>query len=91
MKRDKHAEHAKRTKKRDDLDTETTFANMNVEGFRWYKPESEQDRGGEELPPLSRGEKRALRRAAISALFPAVGFVILFVAVLFGLAYLWLK
>ena len=28
----------KKAKKKDDLDMETTVANMNVEGFSWYDP-----------------------------------------------------
>lgn len=86
----KHKKPAKPAKP-DDLDTETTFANMNVEGFRWYKPEIERRQPDQELPPLSRGEKRALRRAALAALLPTVGVVLLVGAALFGLAYLWLR
>ena len=29
---------SKKQKKQDDLDMETTFADMNVEGFSWYNP-----------------------------------------------------
>lgn len=82
---------SKRKQERDELDTETTIANMNVEGFRWYRPEGA--RAGEKrepLPPLSGREKRAMLRGAIRAALPILVGVLAVVAALVGLAYLWL-
>ena len=33
----------KKKKKQDDLDTETTFADMNIEGFSWYNPDKKKN------------------------------------------------
>lgn len=79
-----------RKKKQDELDTETTFANMNVEGFRWYRPEGKPSEGAREEFTLSRAEKRALLWGAVKAALPLLGGVVVIMAVLMGLAYLWL-
>ncbi len=77
-------------KKEDTLDTQTTIADMNVEGFRWYDPSS---KNGEkkEKPTLTKKEQRALIRGAYKAMLP----MILCIAVVFiamaMLAYLWLS
>ena len=34
-----------RKNKKDDLDMETSFADMNVEGFRWYDPYAKKNNG----------------------------------------------
>ena len=31
-----------RKNKDDELDTQTTFADMNIEGFKWYDPSKKQ-------------------------------------------------
>lgn len=77
----------KKKKKKDDLDRETIFANMNVEGFRWYHPEKKE---GEELPPLTKEESRAMMRGAISALLPLLVGILVVMLLLVGIAYLWL-
>lgn len=78
-------------KKRDELDTETTFANMNVDGFRWYRPAGKSSgKPREELPPLSRAEKRAMLWGAVKAALPILLGMVAVMASLVGLAYLWL-
>lgn len=81
---------AKKDKKEDDLDTETTFADMNVEGFRWYDPNMKKNGGKRpDRPKISRKEYWRLVRAAFAAYLPM--FIILIAA--FGLmvliAWLW--
>lgn len=74
---------------RDELDTETTFANMNVEGFSWYKPD-EKD-GEKQGIQLSRSEQRAAIRGALLAFLPIILGIAVVMAIVFGLAYLWLS
>lgn len=75
----------------DTLDTQTTFADMNVEGMPWY--DSDKRRGGKEseLPALSKSEMRAMIRGALLAALPLVGVLIVVLVAVFGLAYLWLS
>ena len=81
---------ADKNKKEDDLDTTTTFADMNVEGFRWYDPNAKKS-GDKKTnrPKLTRKEYWQLVRAAFAAYIPM--FLILIAA--FGLmvliAWLW--
>ena len=77
-------------KKQDDLDMETSFADMNVEGFRWYDPHRKKYGEKPQKITLTRKEYWAMVRGAFSAFLPmflciAVGFVLMFL-----LAYLWL-
>lgn len=74
---------------RDELDTETTFANMNVEGFSWYKPD-EKD-GKKQGIQLSRSEQRVAIRGALLAFLPIIFGIAVVMAIVFGLAYLWLS
>lgn len=69
------------------LDTETTIADMNVEGFRWYRPKG-QDRSS--VPELTGRERRAMVFGALRALLPGILGVIAVMVALFCLAYLWL-
>ncbi len=76
---------------REELDTETTIADMNVEGMPWYKADKRGGGQNAEIPPLSRSEQRALVRGALLAALPLIGGLILVMALVFGLAYLWLS
>ena len=80
----------KKEKKKEELDTQTTVANMNVEGFSWYDP-SLKEGEKKSTPKLTKEEQRALMKGAYKAMLPmlcclAVGFL-----AMFFLAYLWLK
>ena len=81
-------------KKKPELDTTTTFANMNVEGFKWYDPNLEkriEQRKGVIPPKISRREYWQMVRGAFSAFLPfLVGFILIF-GLLVGFAYLWLS
>lgn len=76
-------------RKKDDLDTETTIADMNVEGFRWYNPRKKIKQ--QPIGKVSKKEYRAMVRGAFAAMLP------MFVCILVGgllvvlLAYLWLS
>ncbi len=80
----------KRPKKQDDLDTETTFANMNVEGMPWYNPSRKDGRKKEGIR-LTRAEKWAMFKAGFAAVVPFVlGFAGIFLF-LFAIIALWIK
>lgn len=81
-------------KKYDDLDTETTIADMNVDGFRWYDPskkKADAEKKPQQKVQLTRKEKRAMYKGAFLAVLPFVLCVILASGMLFLLAYLWLQ
>lgn len=81
---------SKKQKKQDDLDMETTFADMNVEGFRWYDPHLKKHGVKKEKIKLTRKEYWAMVRGAFSALWPMFLCIIIGVLAIFLLAYLWL-
>lgn len=82
---------AKKEKRKriDNLDTETTFAEMNVEGFSWYDP----NRGKRKVQQtqLTKKEQRALMRGAVRAMLPMILCILSGMLLMFLLAYLWLK
>ena len=71
------------------LDTETTFADMNVEGFHWYNPRKKK--GKTEKVSVSKKEYRAMVRGAFSAMLPMIVCLLSAMGIVFLLAYLWLK
>ncbi len=84
------AKKEKKKKRKEKLDTQTTVANMNVEGFKWFDPKRD-DRLKNPPPKLTKKEQRALIRGAYQAMLPmilciAVGFLAVYL-----LAYLWLR
>lgn len=76
--------------KQDDLDTETTFADMNVEGFRWYDPSKKKGGDSKEKLYLSPKERRAIVWAGFLASLPVVACVAVAFLLMFLLAMLWL-
>lgn len=85
----------KRRKKPDDLDTTTTFVNMNVEGFKWYDPTLEKrlddKKKGMVQPKITRKEYWQMVRAAFAAALPAIFMMCLIFGLLVCFAYLWLS
>ena len=81
----------KKDKKQDDLDTETTFADMNVEGFRWYDPGRKKNGGKKDQIKLTRKEYWAMVRGAFAAMLPMFACILGGMLVMFLLAFLWLK
>ena len=80
----------KEKKQKQELDTQTTFADMNVDGFRWYDPS--RKKGGEKQKiQCSRKEKRAIYRAYMQALLPFIGILCGVFLLMFLLARLWLS
>lgn len=91
MKQEKEPTEQVKKRIEDTLDTETSFANMNVEGMPWYEPGKDGGGGNAETPQLSKSEQRALIRGALLAALPFIGGLILLMAILFALAWLWLR
>ncbi|MCD8372730.1 MAG: hypothetical protein LUD27_05460 [Clostridia bacterium] len=78
----------RRKRKDDELDTETTFADMNVEGMRWYNPHR-KDKDKQEK--ISKKEQRKMMLGAFAAFAPVIGIIIVVGLLMFLLAYIWLK
>lgn len=82
---------AKRKKQKPELDMETTIADMNVEGFKWYNPNKKSSQSSNQEPiKLTPKERRAIMKGAFKALAPFIVIVILAFVLVFALAYLWL-
>lgn len=83
---------SQKNKKDDDLDTETTFADMNVEGFRWYDPTKKNNDGNKTVrPKISRKEYWRMVRGAFAAIAPYFLIFLLSFGVVIALAYVWLS
>ena len=74
--------------KKDGFDTETTFADMNVEGFSWYNPA--RKRKGNQPVSVTRKEYWAMVKGLFLAMLPALACIVLAFLAVFGLCYLWL-
>ena len=74
--------------KKDEFDPETTFADMNVEGFSWYNPA--RKRKGNQPVSVTRKEYWAMVKGLFLAMLPALACIVLAFLVVFGLWYLWL-
>ena len=79
----------KKRAEKQELDMETTVADMNVEGFRWYDPS--RKKGKHEAVSLTKKEQRALLRGAFRAMLPMVGCILITALLMMLFAYLWLK
>lgn len=80
----------KQKKQRMELDTETTIADMNVEGFRWYNPDKKKGKQNA-IGPVSKKEYWAMVCGMFEAMLPFFLCVIAGALLMFLLAYLWLK
>ena len=80
---------AKKNRNQEELDMETTVADMNVEGFHWYDPS--RKKGKREAVSLTKKEQRALMRGAFRAKFPMITSMLLVGLIMILFAYLWLK
>ncbi len=79
----------KEKKEKPQLDMQTTVADMNVEGFRWYDPAKKQ--GKQPPPKLTKKEQRALIRGAYKAMLPLIGCIVLAGAVILLILILLVK
>lgn len=72
------------------IDTETTFADMNVEGFHWYDP-NRKSKNAPNKVELSKKEYWAMVRGAFRAMFPLFACMFLAACAVFVLAWIWLQ
>ncbi|MBR2330712.1 MAG: hypothetical protein IKA40_05640 [Clostridia bacterium] len=82
------AKNEKKEKKNEEIDTETTIADMNVEGFRWYDPHRKKKQ--KTVSDVSKKEYRAMVRGAFAAMLPMICCIIGGALLVFLLMYLWL-
>lgn len=83
----------KKEKKKDDfVDDNHTVANMNVDGFSWYKSEKHK-KTEKELGQLgiTRSERRAMIWGAYKAYLPMLGVMIGGMCLVYWLLYLLMK
>ncbi len=78
----------KNRKEKQELDTETTFADMNVEGFSWYDPSKKKNK---QKIKIEKKEFWAMVRGAFEAYLPLFGVLIGVGVVIFLIAYFWLR
>ncbi|MGN0814205.1 MAG: hypothetical protein ACI4MH_03130 [Candidatus Coproplasma sp.] len=74
-------------KVKEELDTQTTIVNMNVEGFSWYDPNKDKRT---KIPKVSRKEYWQMVRGAFAAFAPYFAILLLSFGIVVVLAYLWL-
>ena len=87
---DEQEEKKERQSKRAELDTETTVADMNVEGFSWYNPALKNGKK-RNVPKLTKKEQRAMIRGAFRAMIPMLLCMLAGGLLMVLLAYTWLK
>ena len=77
----------------DDLDMTTSFADMNVDGFKWYNPKApkKQSEMKKVKVKVTRKEYWAMVRGAFAAIAPFILISIVMFSLVFLLAYFWLK
>lgn len=80
----------KEKKKREEIDDQTTVADMNVEGFDWYNPQK-KDPSYKSLGKITNKEYWAMVIGAFRAMWPMFLLVIGVFLAMFLLAFLWLK
>ncbi len=80
----------KKRKEKDDLDMETTFADMNVEGFSWYDPHKKKYPNAQKVN-VTKKEYWSMVKGAFLAYLPIflITTIVFIFIVLF--AYLWLS
>ena len=81
---------AKKQRKDDDLDMETTFADMNIEGFRWYDPNKKKNGGKVDKITVTKKEYRSMVKGAFQAFAPLFGVILFAFAFMVLIAYWWL-
>lgn len=87
----KNKKEKKQKTKFEDLDDNRTVANMNVEGFKWYKSDKEKA-AKEDLRKLkvTKKERKAITKAAYLSVIPIIimylsAFILLFLLILWWL------
>ena len=83
---------SRKNKKDDNLDTQTTFADMNVEGLGWYDPVRKNGKTEQKAKrKASRKEYWQMVRGAFAAMLPAILIFLFSISAVAILLSLWLK
>lgn len=83
---------SRKNKKDDDLDMQTSFADMNVEGFKWYDPSKKKEGKEKKVKhAVSRKEYWQMVKSAFVAFLPYLAFFLLGMGIVITLLYIWLK
>lgn len=77
----------KKKKEREELDTQTTIVDMNVDGFSWYDPNKEKRK---KHPKVSRKEYWQMVKGAYAAFAPFFLVLLITFGIVVLIAYLWL-
>lgn len=80
----------KKIREREELDAETTIADMNVEGFKWYNPQKKKNPNNS-VGKITFKEYWAMVIGAFRAMWPMFLCIILGALLMMGLAFLWLS
>ena len=72
---------------KDELDTETTIVDMNVEGMPWY---DKSLKDGKPVEKISKEEQKIITKAMILAYLPFACMVAAVFGILFFIAWVWL-
>ena len=76
----------------DDLDMTTSFADMNVDGFKSYNPKAKKQNDMKKVKTkVTRKEYWAMVRGAFAAIAPFIIISVVVFGLVFLLAYFWLK
>lgn len=89
-KADKKEKKEKKKKQKAELDMETTVADMNVEGFKWYNPHKKK-KSEDSLGKITFKEHLAMVVGAFRAFWPVLLLILLGFGMMVGFAYLWLN
>ena len=87
--KDKKEKKTKQRKEKPVLDTENTFADMNVEGIRGYDPNRSKRKNNQ--VKLSKKEYWAVVLGAYRGMLPMILCMLAGFALMFLLAYIWLR
>ena len=86
---------SRKDKRNEELDTETTIVDMNVDGFRWYDKSAKKRNNLDEPKTVkrqvSRKEYWQMVRGMFAAVLPFALITLAVFAILGGLAYWWLS
>ena len=86
---------SRKNKRDDELDTQTTIVDMNVDGFRWYNPTVKKQKTENKQKTVrhkvSRKEYWQMVRGMFAAVMPIVLIVLVVFGALIALAYWWLS
>ena len=82
-------EKKEKKKRNADIDMETTFADMNVEGFKWYNPHKKKN-SKDSIGKITFKEFWAMVVGAFLAFWPTLLMIIPGVGMMVAIAYMWL-